>query len=130
MQTRRIIGYAALGFAALYGAVASAFAMDYLASNVTASAPAGIYIRDDGGDFATFCLSDTQAQTYGTVYCSPSNPEGRRILKPLIETRDDGLWVQSTHPNGLDSRLLGLIPFEQVRQRWSLLLEYKTWSRL
>ena len=124
MRTRQIIGYAALGFAALYGAVASAFAMDYLASNVTASAPAGIYIRDKSGDFVTFCLSAAQAQTYGTVYCSPSNPEGRRILKPLIETRDDGFWVQSSHPNGLDSRLLGPIPFAQVQHHWRLLVAY------
>ena len=91
--------------------------------NTSPSVPIGIYLRaaPDGAEYVSFCVrqADIDAGRAGERFCTVEGKKGVTILKRIEARRADGsYWVLGDHPRALDSRSLGWISDEQVREYW------------
>ena len=91
--------------------------------NISPSVPRGLYLKasPDRATHLTFCLnSDHRSILTYSVLCSPDTPDAPQILKRITTRHADGsLTVQGDTPLSLDSRYLGTIRPEDVRNWWT-----------
>ena len=91
--------------------------------NTSPSVPVGIYIRaePDDAEYLSFCVSQTDinAGRADERFCTVEGKEGVSILKHIHARRADGsYWVLGDHPRALDSRSLGWVSLEKIKNFW------------
>ena len=91
--------------------------------NISPSVPRGLYLKSspDRASHVTFCLnSDHRGILTYPLLCSPDTPAAPQVLKRIATRHADGsLTVQGDTPRSLDSRHLGAIRPEDIRNWWT-----------
>lgn len=123
---RKIVGLGLIISAGLiFGAV-----LNFITYNASPSAPYGFYLRAPKlfePKYIAFCLKAVHADApFYHLACSPDRPHQTRILKQIATVDpDQGYWVVSTHPQAIDSQVIGWITPDQVRGHW---VPFFTWG--
>lgn len=124
-QLKRYLIIAAL-VAGLLASLDIAGRRGWINANQSGSVPVGLYIKasPDGAAYVSFCLTKRHSVfAFYARYCSPDNPDGKRIIKRIVERRADGsLVVQGDIEFAIDSKVLGSIDPYQIRGFWNALL--------
>ncbi|MYH58467.1 MAG: hypothetical protein F4145_10840 [Boseongicola sp. SB0675_bin_26] len=123
----RLVLLGAALFAALLAAIGLAASRGLLLGNASTSVPRGLYLRADPekATYVTFCLGERHRS--GTWYrhlCSPDDPDGVRIFKRVSEMREGNVIVEGDGPRALDSRVLGPVRADEIREWWVPVLQF------
>lgn len=96
--------------------------LDLITFNSSPSAPIGLYraAHPDRATYVSFCLNEQhRGQAFYARACNPDQPKGTPLIKRIGPNGDDTfIEVISTHPKGLDSKLLGYIPAADILNFW------------